>query len=267
MMKISDDLLNQTVEQWFKSENPTTVFKQLKVHNCHALNFGSTVYKKMRERNDFLRFSDLIQTLDDDDNVKSAFISKQGYFVNRIGCFANKVMAPNSFELLQWLTTDQQNRVLPDLVAQNPNHISHIEKVIGRSLPDSVVFQALIPSFSNLERVKDLSSRISSSKFLQYVSGPLKTSFPDGGVKTFARWLALPDYSLKFNGKEFEQFNNMLAFLDDKTIDQKNLDAFMLVKRLLNTRQDSTVLDAFIQRCKIFNEVSGVRTTPHMRKI
>lgn len=255
----SDDVLQDIVQQWAVSTDPLSVFKVATVDGFHALRFANAVHKHMTAHNDFSLFPRLFAMLEGE-KTDGFCISYLHFITGRI------IKDSNSFPLLQTLTVEQQDKIVPLILEHCPKNIERLEEVLNRSIPEEVIFKTLCTNMNNLQQMKELSSRISSEFFLNRLANIFHTNCPSGGVKSFGYWLAVPGYNLKLSPKEFKDFNNMFDFLNEQTMDEKNLNVLGFAKRLLDMSHDTTKLATFIERAKILRAIPQVAAT-HKRKM
>lgn len=255
----SDEVLQNIVQQWMVSSDPLQLFKDATCGGFHALRFANAVQKHMVAHNDFSLFPRLFAMLEGE--------KTGGFGVSYLNFIAGRIFDdPNSFHLLKTLTHEQQDNIIPLILESRPQIASKVEEVIGRPIPEEVIFTTLCTNLNNLQQMKELSSRISSEFFFNRLSKVFHTNYPTGGVKLFAYWLAVPGYNLKLSPKEYKDFNNMFDFLNEQTIDDKNLGVLSFARGLLDMKHDTTKLTTFIERAKIFNAIPQVSTT-HKRKM
>lgn len=255
----SDEALQIIVQQWATASDPEDVFTTATHNGFHALRFAAAVHKHMKANTDYSLFPQLVCVLEGGTgNIR----------INYLNFVATAILKdPSDFVLLKNLTVEQQNKIVPLLLEKTPKHIDVIEQVLNRPVSEQVVFATLCKSLNNLHQMKELSSRISSSSFLTQLSKVFEQNYPQGGVKSFAFWLAVPGYSLKMKAKEFLDFNNMIDFLDERTMDEKHLNVLGFAKRLLDMQHDTTALSTFIERAKILNALPEKPFAHNKRKM
>lgn len=259
-MKIPDNSLEQLVQQWATHTNPSAFFQNVIHNGFHALRFANAIHKHMLHNNDFSLLSQLFDSLE--------WVTQKGIKISYLYFVSSKIIqGDKDFPLMLLLSPDQQDRLLPLILESHPEKFTQFEKILDRNIPEDVVFKSLIPNLNDLHHVKALSSHITSTVFLNNLSKVFHNTYPSGGVKAFAFWLAVPKYSLKMEQKEFCQFENMIEFLDEQTMDDNHVKLLEFAKRLLDMRHDTTNLQRFIQRSKILGALPKNANASLKRKI
>lgn len=253
------DNLEDLVQQWAGAQDHAALFQQVTNNGFHTLRFANAIHKHMVHNNDFSLLPQLFDMLEGS--------TQKGIKISYLQFVSSKIIqGDKDFPLMLLLSPDQQDKLLPLILENHPEKFTQFEKILDRNIPGDVVFKSLIPSFNDLHHMKALSPHITGSVFLNNLSKAFHNNYPSGGVKAFAFWLAVPGYSLKMERKEYAQFENMIDFLDEQTVDEPHIKLLEFAKRLLDRRHDTTNLERFIQRSKIIRALPQT-TTSHSRKM
>jgi hypothetical protein len=238
------DNLEDLVQQWACAQDPAAFFQQVTNNGFHTLRFANAIHKHMIHNNDFSLLPQLFDALEGS--------TQKGIKISYLHFVSSKIIqGDKNFSLMLLLSENQQDKILPLILESYPEKFTEFEKILGRNIPGDVVFKSLIPSLNDLHHMKALSPHITSTIFLNNLSKVFHNNYPSGGVKAFAFWLAVPGYDLKMERKEFAQFENMIDFLDEQTMDERHIKLLEFAKRLLDMRHDTTNVEQFIQRSKI----------------
>ena len=259
-MSSIDNNPEELVQQWATHTNPSAFFQNVTNNGFHPLRFANAIHKHMLHNNDFSLLPQLFDTLEGS--------TQKGIKISYLQFVSSKIIqADKNFSLILLLSEAQQDKLLPLILENHPEKFTQFEQILGRSISEEVVFKSLVPNLNDLHRMKALSPHISSTVFLNNLSKVFHNTYPSGGVKAFAFWLAVPEYSLKMEQKEFSQFENMIEFLDEQTMDENHIKLLEFAKRLLDMRHDTANLQRFIQRSKIHNALPKTTHSSLHRKM
>lgn len=257
-MNLIDNSLEQLVQQWATHTNPSAFFQNVIHNGFHTLRFANAIHKHMLHNKDFSLLPQLFDSLEGS--------TQNGIKISYLQFVSSKIIQ-EKFSLMLLLSEAQQDKLLPLILENHPEKFTQFEQILGRSISEEVVFKSLVPNLNDLHRMKALSPHISSTVFLNNLSKVFHNTYPSGGVKAFAFWLAVPEYSLKMERKEFSQFENMIEFLNEQTMDDNHIKLLEFAKPLLDMRHDTANLQRFIQRSKIHNALPQTTTLSSHRKM
>lgn len=238
--------IRDAIGNWVASTDYCAAFEHaVENQGIHPMKFVAYMHKHMLETQDFSPLPHFINAI----HQSKVAASKAQIF--KYIAFSIVDGRNNFKDIMSILTPEQQNTILPFVLQNHPQHCDEFEKILKRPISEDTVWFALLTNLNALNELNALSSRMPANHFFDRLQKVFNSSYPSGGVKTFALWLSLPTYSLEMNNKEFMQFNSMVDFLGTQPLEKRYIQTLDFAKKILSYHHDITHLQTFIERSKI----------------